>query len=260
MQTSFEALQDFVQLPLVFIWQQQLRKVIHQALAQELSSLPHTLLAETKHQGVLRQASQHSTDTTTHQPQSAQGPLHKQAVLPRLARNHDSVSVSAATTTGLPGMVYAQTDTQPAFAEGLSASAQTGLIEDAPEPPLLSQQQPAHTAAAQGLLHGTQEDEQMDLAALASLPVAALARPSSGQIPLPTPAGRGALPEQATQRGLPNQATPVQPTFLRMCLAEVLRLTNPAQSQFQPLFCGWYTSGLTLPACHSQQQHIYIMI
>lgn len=254
-QTSFEALQDFVQLPLVFIWQQQFRKVIHQALAQELSSLPHSLQAESRQQGLLRQALQHSPDTMTHQPPSARGPLHKQAAaFSGHARQRDRASVSRPATTCLSDTVYVQTDTQPISAKGLSDSAQTGLLETAPEPHLLSQQ-PAYTAAAQGLLHGTQEEEQMGPPALASLP--ALARPPSRQTSLPTPAGQGALPEQATQRSLPKQATPVQPTFLRMCLAEVLRLTNPAQSQFQPLFCGWYTSGLTLPtfACHSQQQH-----
>ncbi|KAL0019773.1 hypothetical protein WJX79_007774 [Trebouxia sp. C0005] len=49
-------------------------------------------------------------------------------------------------------------------------------------------------------------------------------------------------PQKMMYSGLPKHADPAQRTFLRVCLAELLRLTNPTQSQFQPLLCGWYTA------------------
>lgn len=236
MKTSFEALQDFVQLPLVFFWQKQLRKVVHQALAQELSSLPRSLQAESEQQEALRKASQHSTHTMTQQPQAVQ------ATLPEQAGHHDKASVPAPARTGLSSFVRTQTDSELTSAEELTDSTQKG-----PEPQLPHSLPSQLMTSAQGLLPSTEEEQKRDPASLSSLPVEAPARPGFRQTSFLTPAGQGTLPEQATQRGLPKQASPVQPTFLRMCLAEVLRLTNPAQSQFQPLLCGWYTSGPSLP-------------
>lgn len=249
LKTSFETMQDFVQLPLVFIWQQQLRSIMHQAVARELGSLPHSLQAESRQLSVLRQDSQQRTATMTHQSQSSQAALPKQAAVPKQATlpeqsHHDRASIpDSAGTVDISGRGHALKNTESTSAEELSAAAQQGKSETAPGPLLADtsvSQQPAHaqSAGAQGVSHGTQE-EQQDQTSTSALPGA-----SSRQRSLPSTAGRSRLPEQATHRGLPKQAVQaVQPTFLRMCLAEVLRLTDPTQSQFQPLLCGWYTSG-----------------
>lgn len=271
LKTSFETMQDFIQLPLVFIWQQQLRLVINEALARELSSLPHTPQAEVRQQQVLRQAPPQSTATITRHAQSAptawpkqaptmthevgpaQAVVPTQAALSEQARQHDTISRTNLEGSSLPGPFHAQASLESTSAGELSDSAHKGRSGPAPGPSISASpvsQQPAETqsALAQEVAHGP-NDEQPDQASLSAMPpVDVLPVPLSTQQSLPSPAGRGRLPEQAMHRGLLKQASPAgQPTFLRMCLAEVLRLTDPAQSQFQPLLCGWYTSGQTFP-------------
>ena len=259
-------MQDFVQLPLVFIWQQQLRSVIHQALARELGLLPHCLQAESRQLSVLRQDSQQVTAKMTHQSQSAQAALPKQAAVRKQATfpeqsHHNRASIpDSAGTVDISGLDYAQKNKESTSAEELSDATQQGKSETAPGPLLANtsvSQQPAHaqSAGAQEMSHGTHrglpkqavqavQEEQQDQTSISALTVEAMPGASSIQRSLPSAAGRSRLPEQATHRGLPKQAVQaVQPTFLRMCLAEVLRLTEPTQSQFQPLLCGWYTSG-----------------
>ena len=270
LKTSFEAMQDFIQLPLVFIWQQQLGHVINQALARELSSLPHAFQDELRQQQVLMQASPQRTATMTHHAKSACTGLPKQApnlthqihpaqaTVPKRVRQHDTNSHSEPEGSSLSGPAPVPASLESTAANELSDSAHKGHSEPAPGPSksaLPLSQQPADTqsAVAQEVAHEPNE-EQPDQASLSAMPVDAMPSLLSTQQSLPSSAGRARLPEQATHRGLPKQASPAgQPTFLRMCLAEILRLTDPAQSQFQPLMCGWYTSGqsfpLVLPAC-----------
>lgn len=271
LKTSFETMQDFVQLPLVFIWQQQLASVVHQALARELSSLPHSLQAELSQQ----QAPLQGTVTMNHHTQSAQpglpnqaatmthqlspgcAAMPKQAALPDQARQYDRSSIPNPEGTDPSSLLGAQTSLKSTSAEQLSdSSTHRGRSGPAPGPSLsdaLLSQQPARTqsAVAQEMAHGHEEEHQ---AFVPALPVEAMARLPSTQPVLPSTAGQARLPRQAASRGLPQQATPAaQPTFLRMCLAEVLRLTDPAQSQFQPLLCGWYTSGQLFPMMHNNK-------
>ena len=281
LKTSFETMQDFVQLPLVIIWQQQLGNVMTQVLAQELSSLPHTLQAELRQQKLHRQALLQGVTTMTHHAQSATmslpkkaptmthqlGPglaaVPKQAALPDQARQHDTNSPPTLEGSSLSGPGCAPASLESRSAEELSDSAHKGRSGPAPGASLsdsqLSQQPAdAESAMEQEVAHRPNE-EQQDQASVSALPVEATPRPSSY---LPSTARRASLPEQATYRGLPKQASPVgQPTFLRLCLAEVLRLTDPAQSQFQPMLCGWYTSGESfppfLPACTPSAPYQY---
>ena len=263
LKTSFETMQDFVQLPLVFIWQQQLGHVIKQALAHELSSVPHSLHSESSQQTVLRQAPLQSPATLTHHAQAAPtglpkqaptmthqlGPAQafvpKQAALPEQAMQHDTKSHPDLEGSSISSPVHASASLQSTSAEELSDSAHQGYSGPAPGPSqtdAVPSQQPADTesAGAQEAAHDLDEHQPNQ----ASLSASPLPMPlSSQQLPF-RPAGQARLPVQATHRGLPKEAFPAaQPTFLRVCLAELLRLTDPAQSQFQPLLCGWYSSG-----------------
>ena len=250
-----------------------------QALAQELSSLPHTLQAELRQQKLHRQALLQGVTTMTHHAQSATmslprkaptmthqlGPglaaVPKQAALPGQARQHDTNSPPNFEGSSLSGPGCAPASLESTSAAKLSDSAHKGRSGPAPgasqSDSLLSQQPAdAESAVEQEVAHRPNEEQQDQLA----LPVEATPRPSSS---LPSTARHASLPEQATHRGLPKQASPVgQPTFLRLCLAEVLRLTDPAQSQFQPLLCGWYTSGQPfppfLPACTPSAPYQYL--
>lgn len=265
-------MQDFVQLPLVFMWQQQLKSVVHQALARELNSLPHSLQAELRQQ----QAPLQGTVTMTHHTQSAQtglpnqaasmshqltpghAAMPKQATLPDQARQHDrSSSISKREGTDPSDVVHGHTSLKSPSAEQLSNSAHRRRFGPAPGPLLsdaLLSQHPARAqpAVAQEAAHGHEKEHQ---ASVPALPVEAMARLPSTQRVLPSTAWQARLPGQATSRGLPKQASPpAQPTFLRLCLAEVLRLTDSAQSQYQPLLCGWYTSGQLFPQTHAMSQ------
>ena len=62
----------------------------------------------------------------------------------------------------------------------------------------------------------------------------------SSQQSLPRQARLGSAPQQATARHLPKQASSPKGSFLRVCLGELLRLSDPYSSQYQPLLCGWY--------------------
>ena len=62
----------------------------------------------------------------------------------------------------------------------------------------------------------------------------------SSQQSLPRQARLGSAPQQATARHLPKQASSSKGSFLRVCLGELLRLSDPYSSQYQPLLCGWY--------------------
>ena len=243
---------------------------MNRALTRELSSLPHTLQAELGQQKVLRQAPLQGTATMTQLAQSAptslpkqaptmthqlgptqaavpkQAALLKQAALPVQARPHDTNSRPNLEGGSLSGPGYAPASLESTSAEDLSDKGRSGPDPGASLSASLLSQQPAdaHSSVAQEL--GLRPDEELpDQASVSALPVEATPKPSSS---LPSTARRASLPEQATHRGLPKQASPVgHPTFLRLCLAEVLRLTDPAQSQFQPLLCGWYTSGESFP-------------
>lgn len=254
-------MQDFVQLPLIFIWQQQLANVMNQALSQELSSVPQSLQTELRQQQELRQAPLPRTATMTHHAQSAPTDLPKQArtithqlglthaeqaALPEQARQHDANSHEGSSLPDLvQGSSESQASLQSASAEELGDSSHKGCSGPAPGPSgsdLPPSQQPTDTSSALPHEVANEVDEERPSQALFS--ASPLPMPLSSQQSGPSPAGRVRLPEQATHRGLPKEASPAaQPTFLRVCLAELLRLTDPAQSQFQPLLCGWYSSG-----------------
>lgn len=230
-------MQEFMQLPLVFIWQQQLRGVMQQALNHELSSLPQALQAES---------------TQQLQPDSA--PLPSTVSATRAAsREAAQAGLSEATLAGLmrtgdEKLPDARTDTASAQAQPLNDSAQESpaeAVQESLQASSTSHQQPAQIAMTSHMSHGPQ-NQLTQPAAPSALPVEETMRGSSRQTAQPSQAGRVRMPQQATHRGLPKQATPSQPTFLRMCLAELLRLTHPTQSQFQPVLCGWYTQGAVL--------------
>ena len=257
-------MQDFVRLPLVFIWQQQLANVMNQALARELSSVPQSLQTELRQQQELRQAPLQRTASMTHHAQSAPtglpkqartmthqlGPTHaavpKQATLPEQARQHDANSHEGSSLSdSVQASPESQASLQSASAEELGDSSHKGCSGPAPGPSgsaFSPSQQPTDTLSA--LPHEVANEVDEERPSQASFSALPLPMPLSSQQSGPSPAGRVRLPEQATHRGLPKEACPAaQPTFLRVCLAELLRLTDPAQSQFQPLLCGWYSSG-----------------
>ncbi|KAL0035553.1 hypothetical protein WJX77_011820 [Trebouxia sp. C0004] len=240
LKSSFQTMQDFSQLPLVFIWQQQLRSVMQQALSQELSSLPESVQAES-HEGVLpnpaslssrlnsqlvnvyadmREASQGHRD-------ESDAPRNSTAAAAATAAVHCHAD-AAATETELGNL------TQPLCQELPNPHASQGLHT-------LPQQATPAQPSGQTIANSLPQQ-----ASTARLPQQADPAHSSAQTlsasmhSARVPSGR--TPQKMMYSGLPKHAVPAQPTFLRMCLAELLRLTNPTQSQFQPLLCGWYTA------------------
>ena len=248
LRASFQSMQDFAQLPLVFIWQQQLKSVMQQALTHELSSLPQSLRAESA-QRVL--SGQESTSSRPHQQLNAGCSWHNLA--------SEQAPVSEPDVSSLMAASQAASAAEPAVTSVTAAS--TAASEACPTPQAGSAeltdmliQDPGSDPSNQPLTHGPHEalPQQASSApprrqtapetipqqvASHRLPQQARPAESSGQTP------HARMPHKAMPGSLPKQALPAQATFLRVCMAELLRLTNPTQSQFQPLLCGWYTQG-----------------
>ena len=234
-------MQEFMQLPLVTMWQQQLRSIMQQALSHELSSLPQHLHTISAWQPSSQNAEQQGTASTLHPPRASQQAESTQEGLPEQASLHDTISRADAVTE-------AQTDRGPSQVEQVGDSTRAGLSDIVIDSALLDSpliQPPPPSMLTQPGSHASQHNQSGE-APSPAMPVEAMSTQSSGQTSLLGQAGRERLPQQAIHRGLPQQAIRAQPTFLKMCLAELLRLTNPAQSQFQPVLCGWYTTGMML--------------
>ena len=249
LRASFQSMQDFTQLPLVFIWQQQLKSVMQQALAHELSSLPQSLRAESA-QRVL--SGEESTSSRLHQQLNAGCSWHSLA-------SAEQAPVSEPDVSSLPTASQAASEAEPAVPPVTAAStaaSEACLTPQAGSAELTDMliQDPGSDLSSQPLTHGPHEalPQQASSApprrqtapgtvpqqvASHRLPQQARPAESSGQTP------HARMPHKAMPGSLPKQALPAQATFLRVCMAELLRLTNPTQSQFQPLLCGWYTQG-----------------
>ncbi len=230
-------MQDFAQLPLVFIWQQQLKSVMQQALNHELSSLPESVQVES-HRGALPNLASLSSRLNS-QPCTVYAAVKDESHAPR--DSTAAAATAAAKTAACCHVDAAATEpefgnlTQPSSHELPSPHASQGMQT------LTQQATPAQSSGQ------TIADSLPRQASIARLPQQADPAQSSGQIlsanvhSTRVPSGR--TPQKMMHNGLPKHGVPAQPTFLRVCLAELLRLTNPTQSQFQPLLCGWYTAG-----------------
>ena len=251
LKSSFQSMQDFAQLPLVFIWQQQLKSVMQQALNHELKSFPESVQVESR-KGVspnlaslssrlnfqpgtvytaMRNES-HAPRDDSHAPRDDRHAPRDDSHAPRddIHAPRDSTATDAAATE-------AELDnlTQPSSLELPTAHASQGLQT------LPQQATPAQPSGQ------TTADSLARQASAARLPQQANSALSSGQTlsanMQSTRIHSSRAPQKMMYSGLPKHAVSAQPTFLRVCLAELLRLTNPTQSQFQPLLCGWYTAG-----------------
>ncbi len=244
LKSSFQSMQDFAQLPLVFIWQQQLKSVMQQALNHELSSLPESVQVESR-KGVSPNLACLSSRLDA-QPVNVHAAMRDESHAPRddshaprddshaprddsHAPRHSTAADAAATEAELGNL------TQPSSLEVPNAHASQGL-----------QTLPQQATPAQSSGHTT-ADSLPQQASTARLPQQGISARSSRQTLSANMHSTGIPPGRTQQKmmhgGLPKHAVPAQPTFLRVCLAELLRLTNPTQSQFQPLLCGWYTAG-----------------
>ena len=228
-------MQDFAQLPLVFMFQQQLKSVLQQALNHELNSLPESVRLESQ-QGALPNLASLSSRLKS-QPVNVSASEREEYNAAR-----DSTAAAAAATAA----VHCHADAAAIEAEFGNLTQPSNL-----ELPDLHASQGVQTLpqqAAPAQPSGqTMADSLPQEAPTARLPQRANSAQSSGQTLSASmhwtrgPPGR--TPQKMMYNGLPKHDVPAQPTFLRVCLAELLRLTNPTQSQFQPLLCGWYTAG-----------------
>lgn len=231
LKASFQSLQDFIQLPLVFMWQHQLTSVMQQALAHELSSLPQSLSTKSGQQRLPSPASQSANHYSQLFEQSAAGRTTHQA----------PAAMEPAKDTQLPHAAAVEAETAMVSTELSHSSGRE--VQDQPASHRL-QTLPEQELAAHSYGH-TESESMPDRASRQAVPGQALAQSPGQTHPagLPHRASFGRLPQKAMDSGLPNQAMPAQATFLRACVSELLRLTHPTQSQYQPLLCGWYTAG-----------------
>ncbi len=224
---------------------------MQKALSHELSSLPESVQVES-HEGILPSLASLSSRVNS-QPVSVLAAMRNHSHAPRddshapRDESHaprddshtprddshaprDSTAANAAATEAEIGNL-----TQPSSLEVPNLHASHGLQT------LPQQATPAQSSGQ------TLADSLARQASTAQLLQQAYPAQSSGQTLSANahsnrgPSGRA--PQKMMYSGLPKQAVTAQPTFLRVCLAELLRLTNPTQSQFQPLLCGWYTAG-----------------
>lgn len=218
LQSSVQRLQDLVQLPCIHIWNQQQRHVMSQSLAQDLAALTPSFKL------LPRQA------TST--------------VLPKQASNaagpDQASSIPKPDQAGVPSRP-GQTDS--VLSDHAGAMSETGqsLARDQDAASMSEPSQPSSDAMQRAPTHAAFPNQD---APQQSLPdqAASSAISQSGvtiQSRLPQRARPGAS-QQATARHLPNQASSSQGSFLSGCLSELLRLSDPYSSQYQPLLCGWY--------------------
>ena len=208
LQSSFELMQDFVQLPTIHIWHQQLRQVMSQALLQELKALPPVQSCPA---ALLTPASRLLVQADRLlEPNQASRPTKllesNQAIFDQLHQSGDTSGLSHQDSLARPSALPEQ--------------------DTVPESVKLPNEAPVRSLPNQASLHSQQ-----------SLPIQAAA---SAQQHLPTLARPGPTTQQATARHLPKQASSSKSSFLTACLAELLRLSEPYSSQYQPLLCGWY--------------------
>ena len=235
LKSSLQSMQDFAQLPLVFIWQQQLNSVMQQALNHELSSVPESVQVESQKKVLPDLASLSSMLDA--QPVNVYAAMRNESPAPRGESHAPRDSTAAVCRQADAAATEAELGnlTQPSSFVLPSLHASQGM-----------QTLPQQAAPAQPSGQTT-ADSLPQQASVARLPQQADPPPSSGQTLLrdmhSTRIPSSRVPQKMMHSGLPKLAVPAQPTFLRVCLAELLRLTNPTQSQFQPLLCGWYTAG-----------------
>ncbi len=228
-------MQDFAQLPLVFIWQQQLKSVMQQALNHELSSVPESVQVES-HKGVLPNLASLPSRLNA-QPVNVYAAMSNESHAPKDESHAPRDSTAAA---------CCQADAAATEAElgNLTQASSLELPNAHASQELQTLPQQATPAQSSGQ---TIADSLARQASTARLPQQADPAQSSGQTLSAnlhtTGVSFSRTPQKLMYSGSPKDAIPAQPTFLRVCLAELLRLTNPTQSQFQPLLCGWYTAG-----------------
>ena len=257
-------MQDFAQLPLVFIWQQQLKSVMQQALNHELNSFPESMQVESRkgvspnlaslssrlnfQPGTVYTAmgnESHAPRDDSHAPRDDRHAPRDDSHAPRddsHAPRDSTATDAAATEAELDNL------TQPSSLELPTAHASQGLQT------LPQQATPAQPSGQ------TTADSLARQASAARLPQQANSALSSGQTlsasMQSTRIHSSRAPQMLMYSGLPKHAVSAQPTFLRVCLAELLRLTNPTQSQFQPLLCGWYTAGEQTGTLDQNTKHL----
>ena len=200
LKASFQSMQDFIQLPLVFIWQHQLTSVMQQALAHELSSLPQYVTPESTQPRLPKQASQSTEHNSQPFVPPAAGRMTVQAptVLDPANDKHPS---HAAAATAVAGMVGSE----------LSDSSGHGMHDQPASHGL--QTFPEQDSSAQ--TYGQTESESLpDPAARQAVPGRASAQ-SFGQT---TPVG---LPHRASSGRLPRRQCTAA-CQIRQCLARLL--------------------------------------
>lgn len=213
LQSSFQRVQDFVQLPTIRIWHRQFQLVMSQALSQDLQALSPARV-------VPKQA---SSAALPHQASSVSQPNQASSAL----EPNQASSVPEPNQVSGVTVVSQATHQQQNQTSALHSSAPTSDVTST-------------TAANKVLLSkATQHSlpSQATLPAQSGLPNQAGAPSQAG---LPTQARTISVTQQATERQLPKQATFLKSSFLSRCLSELLRLSDPYSSQYQPLLCGWY--------------------
>ncbi len=206
---------------------------MQQALNHELSSLPESVQLKS-HKGVVPN------------PASLSCRLNSQPVNVSAAQKDESNAPRDSTAAAATAAVRCHADaaateaelgnlTRPSSIELPNLHASQGLQT---VPHQATPAQPSGQTIAESLARQ---------ASAARLPQQADPAQSSGQTLSAnmhsTGVSSGRAPQKMMYSALPKPAVPAQPTFLRVCLAELLRLTNTTQSQFQPLLCGWYAAG-----------------
>lgn len=233
-------MQDFAQLPLVFMFQQQLKSVLQQGFNHELNSLPESVRLESQ-QGALPNLASLSSRLKS-QPVNVSASEREEYN----AARDSTAAAAAATAAAATAAVHCHADAAAIEAEFGNLTQPSNLELPDPHASQGVQTLPQQATPAQPSGQ-TIADSLPQEAPTARLPQRANSAQSSGQTLSASmhstrgPPGR--TPQKMMYNGLPKHAVPAQPTFLRVCLAELLRLTNPTQSQFQPLLCGWYTAG-----------------
>lgn len=241
LQSSLSIAQDFAQLPTINIWHQQLRSVMQQALWQDLSLLSPSV-----------QPLPSTSRAATRQASRPRAQPHSQIQLSTPLSTADSADVfsgqamPASSSSRLPSQALPAASQQLPRKQTAGAAVELpGLPHVAALPDLAAQHQPADLPheASDAILH-QQALQQQQQHVTSGLPGPAGQGPGSFQ----AEQGRGSASQarlrppshQATARLLPTQAMPLQRSFLSDCLCELLRLTDPYVTQYQPLLCGWY--------------------
>ena len=230
---------------------------MHQALRHELNSLPQSVQAESmsikpSHGQAIRHQ-KHLSRAVDQMHISSSSALHAEAVeQSALEPAGDDIAsaeaVEEAQEAPSVGLNHSRADSE--HAEHDSAGMANQSLSHKATPATL------HQEASDAQPHRQTAQEQLQhRKASAQLPITGLQHAASSSGGLHRASSR-VFPRAPQGRG-PSQAMPAQSTFLRATLSELLRLTHPTQSQYQPISCGWYSTGEGLLAqCNNAKPRI----